>query len=69
MYDNEQYTQVNTYNIIPCSTIFLDSKWSDNESNEILKNHNFIEKFHGKTINVISITKHSLYNFKKYLGE
>lgn len=69
MYDNEQYTQVNTYNIIPCSTIFLDSKWSDNESKEILRNHNFIEKFHGKTINVISITKNSLYNFKKYLGE
>lgn len=69
MYDKEQYTQVNIYNIIPCSTIFLDSKWNDSESKKILSNHNFIEKFHGKTINVISITKNSLCNFKKYLGE
>lgn len=67
MYDNEIYTKVEDYNVIPCSTIFLNSFWDSRKNIEILNDCDFIDEFDALSIVAICITKTSLNNFFKYL--
>ncbi|WP_440886079.1 hypothetical protein [Vibrio campbellii] len=67
MYDNEIYTKVEDYNVIPCSTIFLNSVWDNDKNLEILNDCDFIDEFDALSIIAICITKTSLNNFFQYL--
>lgn len=69
MYDSGKYTEVKNYNIITCSTIYLNSVWDDSENRKILNENWFLCNFEGVSVNAICITKASLKNFLKYLGE
>lgn len=69
MYDYGKYTDISEYNVVPCSTLYLASLWDDSEQLEIIDDHKFIVDFQGLTVNAICITKTSLNNFFKYLGE
>ncbi|WP_134676484.1 hypothetical protein [Ectopseudomonas khazarica] len=67
MFDQGTFSKIGEFNIITCSTIFLDGAWSTNKSSEILSDHKFISNFDGKTIKAICLTKTSLSNFIDYL--
>ncbi|MGA4323369.1 hypothetical protein [Ectopseudomonas hydrolytica] len=67
MYDKGAFSKIGEFNIITCSTIFLDGVWSANKSSEILSDHNFITSFDGRSIKAICLTKTSLNNFIDYL--
>ena len=66
-YDLKSFSSINKFNIIPCSTIFLNDVWDASISSEILQKNDFILSFKGNTNKVICITKSSLNTFKKYL--
>ncbi|HFG2236549.1 TPA: hypothetical protein ACGF9M_001614, partial [Vibrio cholerae] len=44
MYDSGKYTNIKDYKIIPCSTIFLNSVWRDDENKNILSDHEFLKE-------------------------
>lgn len=69
MYDLGNYTEINDYRIIPCSTIFLDSEWNVKENVIILNDYDFLKEFKCSTLTAICISKKSLELFKQYLGE
>lgn len=69
MYDLGQYSRVKDYNIIPCSTIYLDSKWEDIVKEKIVNDTQFLNNFDSVSVNAICITKTSLKSFILYLGE
>ncbi|HIF9313232.1 TPA: hypothetical protein ACX6Q1_001519 [Photobacterium damselae] len=63
------YSKIEDFNIIPCSTIFLDGCWSYGMSSEILLDYEFISTFSGNTVKAICITKESMEVFFNYLGK
>lgn len=69
MYDQGRYAQIENFHVIPCSTIYLNSKWCEKCQGEIVENPLFIQKFSGLSVNAVCITKASLYDFIEYLGE
>ncbi|EGR3964660.1 hypothetical protein ACYEVY_001662 [Vibrio cholerae] len=69
MYDAGEYTNINDYKIIPCSTIFLNSVWDNKENSKILNCHDFLKLYDCVTLDAICISKKSLELFKEYLGE
>jgi len=71
-YIDEKYADIETLNLVPSSTIFLDAKWIEYDSNsillgieELIKNDDF--KFN--QLEIICITKKSLQLFEDYLNE
>lgn len=68
LYDEEIYGDIKDYNIIPCSTIFLDSEWTDVFVEDLL---NSVDKFNfliARNIDIIVLTKLKLSNFTDFLG-
>ena len=68
-FDLGNYKSINEFNILPCSTIFLGGVWDNGMSSEILIDHQFIEKFSGRTTKAICITKGSVNHFFNYLDK
>lgn len=69
MFDEGKFSKIGEFNIITCSTIFLDGTWNNEKSTEIINNNEFISEFEGKTIQALCLTKTSLNNFISYLGK
>jgi len=69
MFDLGTFCKIDDFNIIPCSTIFLDGSWNNDKTTEILTDHNFLSKFSGNTVKAICVTKKSLNMFFNYLGK
>lgn len=69
LFEKCTYKDTNEFNIIPCSTIFLDDNWSHIFSNDILTENDFITKFNGKSVKAICITKKSIDMFNHYLSK
>jgi len=69
MFDLGSFCKIDDFNIIPCSTIFLDGSWNSAKTTEILTDHNFLSKFSGNTVKAICVTKTSLDMFFNYLGK
>ena len=69
MFDLGTYCKIDDFNIIPCSTIFLDGSWNNDKTTEILTDHEFVSKFSGNTVKAICVTKKSLQMFFNYLGK
>ncbi|WP_446083676.1 hypothetical protein [Acinetobacter sp. 1125_18A] len=67
LYDDESFGNIEQYNIIPCSTIFLDSHWSDNFINDFLASTDQLKNFTAKKIDLITLTKLRLLNFIDFL--
>ncbi|EIV8491873.1 hypothetical protein [Vibrio parahaemolyticus] len=68
-FDMGKFSDINDFNVIPCSTIFLDGIWSDGMTSEILLDHEFVSKFSGNTVKAICITKDSVDIFFNYLSK
>ncbi|WP_027469440.1 hypothetical protein [Deefgea rivuli] len=68
LYDKNNFKKVEEFNIIPCSTIFLDGEWSGNFSDEILGDYKSLLNFKGKSIKAVCITKQSIHLLNKYLS-
>ncbi|CAH6823335.1 conserved hypothetical protein [Vibrio chagasii] len=69
MYDEGDYTHVKDYKIIPCSTIFLNSIWDNEENSKILNENDFLKNYECSSLDAVCISKTSLELFKDYLGE
>ena len=69
LYDKNNFKKVDEFNIIPCSTIFLDGEWSVNFTDEILSDHKSLLSFKGKSIKAVCITKQSINLLNKYLSK
>ncbi|ABP78333.1 hypothetical protein I5G24_15500 [Pseudomonas aeruginosa] len=69
MFDLGTFSKISEFNVITCSTIFLNGAWDAKKSSEILSDNNFISDFDGKTIKAMCLTKSSLNNFIDYLGK
>ncbi|WP_417350083.1 hypothetical protein [Ferrimonas sp.] len=67
MFDLGQFSKIGDFNIIPCSTIYLDGAWDSSLSDDVLSNSNFILDFDGKTVKAICVTKSSMNIFMNYL--
>lgn len=67
LYDEESYGDILDYNIIPCSTIFLDNFWSEDYTNDLLKSINDLNYFSAKKIDLVVLTKLSLLSFIEFL--
>lgn len=67
MFDKGTFNKINEFNIITCSTIFLNNSWEAKISHEILSDNSFVLKFDGKTTKAMCLTKSSLSSFIQYL--
>lgn len=68
LYDDELYGDIEDYNIIPCSTIFLNNEWNDEFIDKFLSSIDQLEFLTAKNIDVIILTKLRLSNFIDFLG-
>lgn len=69
MYDDGDYTHIKDYKIIPCSTIFLNSIFDNEENSKILNENDFLKNYECSSLDAVCISKTSLELFKDYLGE
>lgn len=67
LFDLKKFSEIKEFNIIPCSTIFLDGSWSNDKNDEILYDNDFILKFDANSVTAICVTKSSLNTFINYL--
>ena len=68
LFDSGKFRAVDQFNIIPCSTIFLDGVWDDDFSKKILNiDINSLTGIKAKTTRIICITKNSSDKFIEYL--
>jgi hypothetical protein len=68
LFDSGKFRGVDEFNIIPCSTIFLDGVWDDEFSTDILNiDIGFLTGIKAKTTRIICITKKSSDKFTEYL--
>lgn len=68
LFDSGEFREVDEFNIIPCSTIFLDGVWDDGFSTDILNlDIEFLAGIKAKTTRMICITKNSSDKFIEYL--
>ncbi|MBD3903030.1 hypothetical protein NAL32_08380 [Chryseobacterium sp. Ch-15] len=69
-YVSGTYSQIKDYNIIPSSTIYLGTRYSDIEKTTLKSNlAKLLGKYNFKSINAICINKKSIENFIDYLNE
>ncbi|CAM4395321.1 hypothetical protein [Pseudoalteromonas maricaloris] len=68
LFDRGVYQKVEDFNIMPCSTIFLNEKWSDKFSKSILSESiKYFAPLKAKSVKVICITNFSYSEFINYL--
>jgi hypothetical protein len=68
LYDQNEFKNIALFNVIPCSTVFLEGAWADSFSDEILNEKDvFFNKLKAKSTNVICITKNTFCAFNQYL--
>jgi len=68
LFDSGEFREIDEFNIIPCSTIFLDGIWDEAFSTDILNiDIDFLTGIKAKTTRVICITKKSIDKFTEYL--
>lgn len=67
MFDQGSFKKISDFNVIACSTIFLNGSWDSTASSEILNDNSFVSSFYGKTIKAMCLTKSSLNSFITYL--
>ncbi|CAM0602072.1 hypothetical protein N0P26_002065 [Acinetobacter baumannii] len=67
-FDRGIFCDVKDFNIIPCSTIFLDDIWTNQWSDDFIRNNSVLEKISGKNIDVIVVTKKNIKHFEDYLN-
>ncbi|WP_343578979.1 hypothetical protein [Acinetobacter sp.] len=67
-YDMKIFSDIKYFNVMPCSTIFLENIWDDKWSDEFIGDLENLKKLSGKTINLIVVTKKDLQSFEDYLG-
>lgn len=66
-YDRKIFSEIKDFNIMPCSTIFLDNIWTNKWSDDFIEDIEKIKKLVGKSINLIIVTKKNLQSFEDYL--
>lgn len=67
-FDNKDYTKIEDYNVIPCSTIIYVNDWIEINTRELKKSiADLISLYDYSNINVVCINKTSLTHFKNYL--
>lgn len=67
-YDDSIYYDIEDFNIIPASTIFLDDYWTNEYSNDIIDELESLSRiFKFNNMNMICVTKKSLTIFENYL--
>lgn len=67
-YDLGIYKKIDNFNVVPCSTIYLENNWDTTLSKNVLNDCEFIKEFRGKSIKAICITKKSFEVIDSYLG-
>ncbi|MGC9627810.1 UNVERIFIED_CONTAM: hypothetical protein KWF18_12155 [Acinetobacter pittii] len=67
LYDDEEYTDIKDYNIIPCSTIFLNENWNEEHINNFINSSEYVSSLEAKSVNVIILTKLDMLNFINFL--
>ncbi|WP_284109059.1 hypothetical protein [Acinetobacter pittii] len=66
-FENGIYSKTEDFNIIPCSTIYLDGEWSETWSNNLLADKSKLIGLNGRKVKILSITNKNIENFFKYL--
>lgn len=66
-FENGIYSKTEDFNIIPCSTIYLDGEWSETWSNNLLTDKSKLIGLNGRKVKILSITNKNIENFFKYL--
>lgn len=68
LFDSGIYKSIEEFNVIPCSTIFLDGTWDSSFSESIHnQDHDFLTKIKAKSKKVVCVTKNSYPVFLDYL--
>jgi carbamoylphosphate synthase small subunit len=68
-FTNDVFYDIEKFNTMPCSTIFLSGVWNPKSYDGILKEiQGIIDKLKGKKIHVICITQKSVILFLQYIG-
>lgn len=66
-YDEDKFSMISDFNIIPCSTIFLSGEWNVDVNCEIVGDHDFFWDLEGNKVVGICVTKTSYESFIEYL--
>lgn len=66
-FQNGIFSQVPDFNLVPCSTIYLNGEWSNLWSDNLLLEKTKLMSLKGKTIKILSVTNKDMNNFMKYL--
>ena len=68
LFDQGIYQQIENFNVIPCSSLFLDDEWSAHFSESILAEDDvFFLALKAKTLKVVCITNKTIAAFLAYL--
>lgn len=70
-YSKNIYRDINEFNVIPCSTMFLEEKWNDEVTSQVSDStkNSFLSEFNGKSVKAICITKISEKQFFDYITQ
>lgn len=68
LYDNNKFSLVENFNVIPSSTIYLNNTWDDKWSEGIKSRLEEIESLKAKKIKILAFTNLSINIFYKYIG-
>lgn len=66
-FQNGNFSKVQDFNLVPCSTIYLNGEWSNLWSDNLLKEKMKLINLEGKKIKILSITNEDISNFMQYL--
>jgi hypothetical protein len=62
--------KINKFNVIPCSTLYLEEKWKIIDSDELkVKLEKMLKRYKAQKINVLCINKKSITNFINFIKE
>lgn len=67
LYDDESYGDIEDYNIIPCSTIFLNNNWNEDFIVNFMESIDDLNDFSANKIDIIVLTKLKLQSFIEFL--
>jgi len=69
-YENREKMKINDYNVIPCSTIYLENNYCEINKTELEKKlKSLLKRYKAKNITVLCVNKKNIESFIKFINE
>lgn len=70
LFVDDKHLKIENFNVIPCSTIYLEDKWCSIENDELTeKLTGLVKRYKAKAITILCVNKKSIENFMSFINE